>query len=343
MLTEDQARDLLQRAAATIEVATDAAPAPAAGRQRWGRAVLAAAVIAVLVATVGIAVLLRDDDDRAKAADPATPLAEVRIPSLLGYTRPEARVELERLGLRAEIVGEAGRYCSVLADPVLGTTPDPGTVVPAGSTVVLKGAGPGGPAAECEYGAGVGEVLLRFARGLGPAPVAPTGVTVRTDEGRVHLATAEARDPASWKVCRGQVCRSPLQALVERVDAVRGEALLTTGASRCPRRAGVVSVGVRDESDSGGCGILAVRLDGRDRITAVELTDLVREPTRTTAVPDVVGLDEFAAQAALERAGLLSAGSPGFCAGSPVVVTQRPPAGAQVRLGRPVDLAYQCG
>ncbi len=59
----------------------------------------------------------------------------------------------------------------------------------------------------------IGE-LIRFARGLGPAPAFPDGISIAVGEGGyAELAADEAATPANWVLCDAGECHSALAAL----------------------------------------------------------------------------------------------------------------------------------
>jgi len=229
MPTEEETRQLLAKAAATIEV-DEAAPMKLTGlpeprHRRWP--VLAAAAAVVLAIGGGLLITQQLGDDPAPAPAPAVDrtegdsveqehvYAEGELPSLLAYTKDEATELLETRGYVVEIREEHG--CDQPAGYVLGTDPGPGTAMDPGDSVRVSVTG--GPAANVRC-AGPPDTwqqvldLARFARGLGPAPDFPDQVSIAAGEGgTVELTAEEAADPAKWVLCDDGECHSVLAAL----------------------------------------------------------------------------------------------------------------------------------
>ena len=222
MPTEDDARRLLEKAAATIEV-DDTAPMTLTGLpeprpHRWP--VLAAAAAVVLAIGGGYLVAQQFGDDHqptppADRSDSTGPTPDDRgvvldddqLPSLVGYTEDEAIELVQRRGYTVQVhVVPDG--CNV-AGIVTGTTPLVGTQMEPGDAVTLEVVGQQG-VIDC-----VGEVpwnivwdVVRSARGLAePATLAgadfPDGVRAvvqqllgTAPEGlRPRLAATWAFDP----------------------------------------------------------------------------------------------------------------------------------------------------
>jgi len=229
MPTEEETRQLLAKAAATIEV-DEAAPMKLTGlpephSRRWS--VLAAAAGVVLAIGGGYLVAQQLGDDPAPA--PGTDrtdrepverehtYADDELPSLLGYTQDEATELLESRGYVVET--HVQHSCDQPPGYVLGSDPGPGTVMDAGDSVRVNVTG--GPAANvrCAEPPDTWQQALnlaRFARGLGPAPDFPDEISIAAGEGRwVELTADEAADPESWVLCDDRACHSALAGLEE--------------------------------------------------------------------------------------------------------------------------------
>ncbi len=238
-VTEADARTLLARAAATIEVDASApmtlAGLPEPRLRRWPVLVAVAAV--VLVVGGGFVVAQQVGTERADAPPPAdsplrprdldaveqeVALDDDEVPGLIGYTQEEATALLEDRGLVVR-VREKPDGCDV-AGTVLGSTPAVGTRVQRGDTVTLRVVA-ARDVIDC-----VGEVpwadvwdLVRFARGLADPSrlAAPLWVQVayghppvNDDPTTVLFSDKLLRNSAQWIVCaESDVCHSPLGAL----------------------------------------------------------------------------------------------------------------------------------
>jgi hypothetical protein len=232
--TEEETRQLLAKAAATIDV-DESAPITLTGLpeprpRRWPVLAAAAAVVLAIGGGYLVSQQLGDDPqpspvvDQTDAAD-REPVeqehvyADDELPSLLGYTEQEARDLLMARGLQVRTAVSA--EC---APPglVVSTSPGPGTRLTAGETVQLRipslavrGGDITSPSCDQVQIERVGE-LIRFARGLGPAPAFPEEVSIAVGEGEyVALTAEEAADPQSWVVCDDGECHSPLASLAE--------------------------------------------------------------------------------------------------------------------------------
>lgn len=171
-LSEDQARNLLARAAATVGV-DETAPMTLTGlpeprHRRWS--VVAAAAGVVLVVGGGYLMAERVRDDPAPSAARDRDRARVvvhddRVPGLIGYTEGEATARLRARGLEVQVRHQADG-CNV-PGIVTGSTPPAGTSVRPGDTVTVR------VVAERQVGDCVGEVpwdavwaVVRSARGV---------------------------------------------------------------------------------------------------------------------------------------------------------------------------------
>ena len=201
MLSESEARELMAKAASTVEVV----PGPPIGqtsRKLWPMLAAAAAVVAV-VGTTAAVVGGTFDEGRPPAADPTTPaaspspvLAPDQIPSVFGYDGASATRLLESRGLEVATkpdytCGTTGR--ATRTDPAVGSRFQPGDLVTLYVTQVP-------PNARCVWPAPQDSAwqFLDFANGRGPAPAFADEVTVQVDGGTRTLTGSEAADPNSW-------------------------------------------------------------------------------------------------------------------------------------------------
>jgi hypothetical protein len=231
MPTEEETRQLLARAAATIEV-DETAPMTLTGlpephHRRWP--VLAAAAAVVLAIGGGLLVTQQLGDDPAPAPAPVDrtgvadrePVEQEHVvgddemPSLLGYTEDEATELLEARGYTVQMRKQYS--CDQPAGYVLGSDPGPGTVLAAGDRVRLRVTAGPSPAVRCRVATDTWQQVLdlaRFARGLGSAPDFPDQVSIAVGEGEyVELTAEQAADAANWVLCGGGECHSALAAL----------------------------------------------------------------------------------------------------------------------------------
>lgn len=230
MPTEEETRQLLAKAAGTIDV-DETAPMtltglPEPSHRRWP--VLAAAAAVALVIGGGFLVTEQLGADY----QPAVPIDQTdaadrepveqehvydddEMPSLLGYTREDAVQLLEGRGYEAEV--RKAYSCDQPAGYVLGTDPGPGTPLSVGDTATVRVTGGIPPNVRCAVATDEWQQvfdLARFARGLGPAPDFPDEVSIAVGEGRhVELTAAEAADPGNWVLCDEGECHSALAAL----------------------------------------------------------------------------------------------------------------------------------
>lgn len=191
MLTDDDVRDLLHRAGATVDV--DPAPpvvdVPARSR-RLPVLAAAAAVVLVALATV-LATWPRGQD-----AAPAPATEQVSIPSVVGYRLEPAVRALRDAGVTTRV--ENTPLCD--RSYVLGTEPAAGTPVAPGAEVVIRQAVPGPGFCILDEDAMLG--LLAFADGRGPVPGLARIVTLYDGSGNQVVLTADqAADPDRWRVC----------------------------------------------------------------------------------------------------------------------------------------------
>ena len=222
MLTDDQARALLHRAADTIDVDT---PLPLAlpERRSFSRLGLVAAAAALVVVGAGAAVIAAHDpapDQNAIASAPTDPfdtlwpapgdpnylqMAPNQMPSLFGYSADDAVALLKSHGLHVTVEHEDS--CDATPDRVMSTEPELGSVIHAGQTITLTAtSGDIPPTVSCAAGSGdygIAWALLDWINGRGPAPtfadtVHETAGVFTGDVDRYFNADAAA-DLANWK------------------------------------------------------------------------------------------------------------------------------------------------
>jgi hypothetical protein len=200
MLTETEVRDLLARAAATIEVPPGAPITPAADRRRrWLAPVLAGAASVLLV--VGGVALVSDGGTHGNVPtpDPATTRNEpsgAGIPSVFGYDADSAERLLTSAGL---VVTRRPSYTCRTSDRAVRTSPTAGNPYQSGASVTLF-VTEQPPAARCAVPPldALAWQLLDFANGRRPAPAFASEVTVYVDGQRTVLAGEQAANPRTW-------------------------------------------------------------------------------------------------------------------------------------------------
>ena len=189
MLTDDQARTLLHRAADTIDVDT---PLPLAlpERRSFSRLGLVAAAAALVVIGAGAAIVAAHDPApnrnaiASSATDPFDTLwpapgdpnylqmAPNQVPSLFGYSTDAAVALLESHGLYVTVDHEDS--CDPTPDRVMSTEPGLGSIIRAGQTITLTAtSGNIPPTVSCVAGSGdygIAWQLLDWINGRGPAP-----------------------------------------------------------------------------------------------------------------------------------------------------------------------------
>jgi hypothetical protein len=199
MLSEDEARRLLARAADTIDVPPgppiEAQPRP---RRPWLTPLLAAAsVVAVIGAGVGLGALWSPGRDLPTATPTNEPryVPEGVIPAVVAYDAASAKAILEDLGLT--VLVEKVPACEV-EGRALRTEPGAGRAYQPGDVVYLQVTTPH-PTAFCindhpksAWG------LLDFANGRGPAPTFADTVTVDVNGTLTEISGADAANPETW-------------------------------------------------------------------------------------------------------------------------------------------------
>lgn len=290
MLTETQARDLLAKAATTVDVGP---PPPLAQPPHRRRIVpLVAAAAAVLLVAGGVAVARHGDTADVPAApsfdtypgDRSFRLGPDQIPPVEGETEAAATHLLQQRGYA--VTTRTQPVCAV-DGTVTAMSPAAGTIATDGQSVALTIAHPDG--LPCPGLLPSSDPLLTWAEGEAAAPRFAQKVVVENDGGVVATLVGTARtDAAAWP---------GLQALVA---AARGVSVVQpdTGAAAYRVVANTVDV-TRQRCDRSACtrrtitvlgggGVLLqahLTDDASGAITAVDIVD-----RRTTgAVPDVVG------------------------------------------------------
>lgn len=170
MITENEARELLARAAGTIEEPSGELDLQVPQMSRWVAPMIAAAAIAAAVAT---GVVLVHDGDRHDRPGPVAPTPmpmpdrfKGAVPPVFAYDSDSAQKLLEDRGLRVQITVVTNK-CEV-PDRALRTRPAVGFPVTPGDTVTLYVTGPLVNA--CSSPATLAWRILDFANGRGPEP-----------------------------------------------------------------------------------------------------------------------------------------------------------------------------
>jgi hypothetical protein len=375
MLTEHEARDLLVRAANTIEVAPAAPIEESHGRRRtWPLLAAAAAVIGLVSTAALLGPRLGDQTTTGPSAHPpaanppASTLADDQIPSVFGYDAESAQQLLEDKGLMVTVrpssgCGDIGRALST--EPATGTRFAPGDPVTleVGSLAI----------AHCPYSARTGAwEFIDFANGRGPAPAFADKVTLYVDGQLTATLTAEqAADPANW----GEPSAiSEIQRESAEVDQPAGppsgditpeqSSYLTPflAATYCGSKVSSCSVqapaayadrqslsfGIDINTDGLFHQPLNVALYTTDGAidTVVTSTEKPMGSDRQVEVPNEVGTDADSARASLERAGfeveIVPPPANTVCDGPPMVGEQAPAAGTPAQRGAKVLLTTRC-
>lgn len=349
---EDRARELLARAAASIDVDGDAPltltglPEPA--HRRWP-VVLAVAAVVVLLAGVGYVAATQAGDEAAPpvaSSDvtsdlPTAPAVRAdQIPALLGYTGREAEEALRELGLEVDVRWQP-TTCQV--DGVfMGSDPAQGTSFEPGDRVVVR-VSRARDVIDCvgEPDWVLGWALLRHARGLeGPPPLADD-LIVRGPDGEVTEL-----DPALEALAAAA-------AEVHRVGDRFLQPSLAMSNAACrsgngPEGPGwVMSVTV--PVDGVVCPAVEIRLERDDQGDLAKMWWSANDTeidSLLVKVPDVIGLDEDDARQTLEDAGFAVAVGDldGACGRVGRVVTVEPAVGLVVEAGAmiTIDVAELC-
>jgi len=375
MLTENEARDLLVRAANTIDVDPAAPVEEPGGRRTWPMLAAAAAVIGL----VSTAALLGPRLGEQATPDPgvdgpgghapgAGTLDDDQIPSVFGYDTESAMGLLEAAGLNVIVRPQSG--CDDIGR-ALRTEPATGVRFWPGDTVTLV-AGAAPPNARCAQTPRTEAwEFVDFANGRGPAPAFADTVTLYVDGKLTATLTAEqAADPDSWG--------DPSAVTEIRRESTEVDKVIVTAAKQDPP----VSVGtvyVTPHLDATYCGskisscsvlapaayadrqslsfVIDINSDGQFHQplnvalyttdgaidTVVTSTEKPLTTSPEVVVPDVVGMRPEEASSVLEAAGfaakVVQMADPSTCQGQPVVMAQQPVAGDTAPAGRRVTVA----
>ncbi len=212
MLTETEARELLAKAALTIDVDPVARPVPVPRRSHRWVALAAAAATAVVLGGVTVLAVTQGGPDRPLGHKPSpsvtsssgTALGADQVPSVFGYDARSAQAMLEAAGLTVT-VKHRKLYCSGDDGRALATSPAVGTTYSHGDPVTLI-VGQNQPV-PCPFSRRADQrafawALLDVANGRDTTPLTRTSrVTLSVNGRSTVVSAAEFDDPASWPVC----------------------------------------------------------------------------------------------------------------------------------------------
>jgi len=224
MLTESEARDLLARAAATIEVPPGAPVAVGTGRPRRTLVPVMAAAAASALIIAAVALMQERQPGQAsgpQVSDTAAPVAS-GIPSVFAYDADSAEQMLTDAGL---VVTRKPSYTCLTPGRAVGTKPATGARFEPGDPVTLFVTEPS-PIDLCIAPAkdALAWQLLDFANGRGLAPRFASEVTVYVNGQRTTLSGEEAADAGTW----GPESALSLLATASRQVLREGGGLTTT-------------------------------------------------------------------------------------------------------------------
>jgi hypothetical protein len=376
MLTDSEARALLREAATTIDVAPSGPIETSGRRPRW-QALAAAAAVLVLASGTAAVVARGSDGDRPDPAPspsltPDSVLQADQVPSVFGLSVEDAEAMLTDLGLEVQ----PGSYPDDIAqecgeppgrarrtDPPIGTRFEPGDPV----SLVSSGVDMSGAYCVPQPRRPESYAFLDFAGSRGPAPAFADDVTLYVDGAlTATLSADEAADQEAWGESSALTILDRARQVV--VPAPRRVDFLTRtyGAYRVPS----LTTRVGDPVDGCRWGRVPAPLAGRqawsielplstsdDCPAAVDLyetggridTVIAYSPApkpRSTdpgqlAVPEVVGMDEAEARAALLDLGIdvsVDYQDRAGCQPDGVVLRQQPTAGEPAPHGDRVHL-----
>jgi hypothetical protein len=201
MLTESDARHLLQLAAETIEVepAIPRAPRPS----RRGRNLVAIGSALAVAATVAVVFTLAKDRNAGPTPappidSPAFQLEDDQIPSVFAMTGDQAQRALADRGLTATV--QRRPTCEEVPGRALGTEPATGSRFQPGDRVsVLVASTPATAACKSLEDRALAWEFLDWANGRGqPPPFADAVSSYTNGEGPVSFDSAAAMNPATW-------------------------------------------------------------------------------------------------------------------------------------------------
>jgi hypothetical protein len=210
MLTDDEARRLLQLAGETVPVdPTRTLPEPPR-RPLWPVLVAAAAVVAIAVTSL----VLANRDGSSPRPEPAPPVpASVQVPSVLGYAQNDAVRTLMEAGFTVSskpVPSCDQRPTAWGTEPAAGTPLEPGSAIVLEVTTLTDG--------YCvDDSVTLARELLNFADGRGPAPeLADTVHVYEGSQDPVTITGAQTADPETWRACSAdEICVSLLSRLSE--------------------------------------------------------------------------------------------------------------------------------
>lgn len=382
MLNEDQVRELLLKAGATVPIGAES-PIEPAPRRPWlpiaAAVAVAATIVAVYVAVGG------SDDNIGESPAPGTTawppdvpnayhLADDQMPLLFGWRVEDARAELERHGyLVAERVDES---CD-LPGRVVRTEPDVGARLQQGEIVTLVTPEMSRDA-KCDYAdQRLAWSIIDFATGRGDAPKFADRVDYYFgDLEHETFSRDEAEDPAAWDTCASVPERCPIspwrQLLRSQFALVNGSPVMPhLELSSTPAHLGchegddpldserqalgiVITTWIDDFGAGCSPSVQVLTTDGA--IDTVVLASAYRKAELPYAVDveTVTGMTEPEARESLENQGLLVEVLPApgtktqscFANTPPIVASQDPAGGETVYAQTSVLLAMRwvrCG
>ena len=365
LLTDPEARSLLQAAGDTIEVH----PAPVRlppeqppSRLAWVGA--AAATVAVVVAasvavTGGLGGSLPSFDPSPDPTERVVPppwdtaqLGPDQVPSVFGYDAAAARRLLEQAGYDVNIRSEPA--CGQ-QDRAVRTKPAVGTQLGEGEVVTLVVTGPADFACTGPSDARLWK-FIDFASGRSGAPDFATNVTLSVNGDSVQVSARQAHDLALWPRCSTDLSTCPGNALDVVAAAAQRVQKLGTGYTEPTLQ--------RDSTEQTDAFTIDFPVDGlafyprwqvtldwrstdrgtSEALAGVDLSWLeapASATTSTSTVPPVTGVTEKQAAATLEKEGLpvreeRVGGVPLGCWRDYYAVGQNPLPGTEVADGTPV-------
>lgn len=211
MLTETEARELLARAALTVDVAPMSRPAPVPRRSRRWVAIGAAAATAAVLGGVTFVAVSHGGPDRPLARQPSpsvtssagTALGADQVPSVFGYDARSAQAMLEAAGLTVT-VKHRKLYCTGDDGRALATAPAVGTTYSVGDPVTLivgQNQTVPCPSSPRPDRRAFAWALLDFANGRGTTLTRTSRVTLSVNGRSTVVSGAAFDDPARWPVC----------------------------------------------------------------------------------------------------------------------------------------------
>ena len=365
LLTDEQARSLLQAAGDTVDVPPKPVrlpPEPPRSRLAWVGA--AAATVAVVVAASiavngGVGGGLPSFDPSPDPTERVIPdpwdtvqLGPDQVPSVFGYDAASARRLLEQAGYDVDLrpepaCGEPGRAVS--------TRPAVGSTLDRGATVTLVVTGPAEVACPGPDDARLWQ-FIDFAAGRSAPPDFAADVTLSVNGDSVQVGARQARDGALWPRCSTDLTTCPGNALDVVAAAAQRVQRKGTGYAAPTLQRDSTSLTDAFTIDFPVDGLAfyprwQVTLDWRttdegrtQTLTGVDLSWLEAPASATTAtstVPSVTGMTVKAATATLEKAALAVRQErvgevPLGCWRDYYVVGQKPLPGTEVATGTPV-------